>query len=76
MIDGVFGHDVFKDCYTAFNIYRINAISQESGVSNATHCQWKSAPIPVAVADGMPVSTVLLTNPWGGVTEIPVSGWF
>lgn len=33
LIAGVFGHDFYKDNFAAFNVYRINSVSKESGVS-------------------------------------------
>ncbi len=34
VIDGVFGHDFYKDNVSAFNVYRVNLVSNESGVSH------------------------------------------
>src|SRR5690348_496530 len=33
LLEGVFGHDYFYEDMQAFNIYRVNLISAESGVS-------------------------------------------
>ena len=33
VVNGVFGHDFYKDNFNAFNVYRVNLVSQESGVS-------------------------------------------
>lgn len=33
VVDGVFGHDFYKDNIAAFNVYRVNLVSKESGVS-------------------------------------------
>ena len=36
VLDGVFGHDFYKDNIDAFNIYRVDLISSQSGVSRPT----------------------------------------
>jgi len=36
VLNGVFAHDFYKDNKAAFNIYRVNLVSQESGVSSLT----------------------------------------
>lgn len=33
IVDGVFGHDYFREKQTAFNVYRVNLVSRDSGVS-------------------------------------------
>src|SRR5271157_89060 len=35
LLDGVFSHDFYKDNKNAFNIYRVDLISEESGVSSS-----------------------------------------
>ena len=37
LIDGVFGHDYFYEDMSAFNIYRVNLISVDSGVSTRVY---------------------------------------
>ena len=37
LIDGVFGHDYFYEDKQAFNIYRVNLISVDSGVSTRVY---------------------------------------
>jgi hypothetical protein len=37
LIDGVFGHDYYYEDKSAFNIYRVNLISQDSGVSTRVY---------------------------------------
>ena len=37
LLDGVFGHDYFYEDMQAFNIYRVNLISNESGVSKRVY---------------------------------------
>lgn len=37
LLDGVFGHDYFYEDAQAFNIYRVNLISNESGVSQRVY---------------------------------------
>ena len=37
LLDGVFGHDYFYEDLSAFNIYRVNLISADSGVSQRVY---------------------------------------
>lgn len=37
LIDGVFGHDYFSEDKSAFNIYRVNLVSADSGVSTRVY---------------------------------------
>src|ERR1700722_18011866 len=34
LVNGVFGHDFYKDNFPAFNMYRVDLVSHESGVSS------------------------------------------
>jgi hypothetical protein len=36
VVNGVFGHDFYKDNFSAFNVYRVDLVSKESGVSTLT----------------------------------------
>src|SRR5215468_9465966 len=36
VLNGVFAHDFYHDNKAAFNIYRVNLVSQESGISSLT----------------------------------------
>jgi hypothetical protein len=35
VVKGVFGHDFYKDNFAAFNVYRIDLVSKDSGVSHS-----------------------------------------
>ena len=39
LLDGVFGHDYFHEDAAAFNLYRVNLVSAESGVTRRCHPQ-------------------------------------
>jgi hypothetical protein len=36
VLEGVFGHDFYKDNFSAFNVYRVDLVSKDSGVSSLT----------------------------------------
>jgi hypothetical protein len=36
VVNGVFGHDFYKDNFSAFNVYRVDLVSTDSGVSTPT----------------------------------------
>ena len=56
LLDGVFGHDYFYEDGQAFNIYRVNLISNESGVSQRVYDEMGT---PSDSADDVIVSTTL-----------------
>jgi hypothetical protein len=56
LLDGVFGHDYFYEDAQAFNIYRINLISKESGVSQRRYDLKKT---PDDKSDDTIISTTL-----------------
>ncbi|HSK17770.1 MAG TPA: M64 family metallopeptidase [Longimicrobiales bacterium] len=56
LLDGVFGHDYFYEDKQAFNIYRVNLISNHSGVSQRVYDEMGT---PANGADDVIVSTTL-----------------
>jgi len=56
LMDGVFGHDYFFEDAQAFNIYRVNLISNESGVSQRVYDEKGT---PSDASDDVIVSTTL-----------------
>ncbi|MCB0168089.1 MAG: VCBS repeat-containing protein [Anaerolineae bacterium] len=56
LIDGVFGHDYFYEDAQAFNIYRVNLISKDSGVSQRVYDERGT---PSDGSDDIIVSTTL-----------------
>ncbi len=56
LIEGVFGHDYFYEDAQAFNIYRVNLISNESGVSQRVYDEMGT---PSDGSDDVIVSTTL-----------------
>ena len=56
LIDGVFGHDYFYEDAQAFNIFRVNLISNQSGVSQRVYDEMGT---PTVAADDVIVSTNL-----------------
>jgi hypothetical protein len=39
VVNGVFGHDFYKDNFSAFNVYRVDLASKDSGVSTLTEAR-------------------------------------
>lgn len=62
LIDGVFGHDYFYEDKSAFNIYRVNLISTDSGVSVRTYDEHGT---PDDASDDTIVSTTLRNTALG-----------
>ncbi len=62
LLDGVFGHDYFYEDAQAFNIYRVNLISAESGVSQRVYDE---AGTPSDASDDTIVSTSLKNTALG-----------
>jgi hypothetical protein len=56
LMDGVFGHDYFYEDAQAFNVYRVNLISNESGVSVR---QYDEKGTPADPSDDTIISTTL-----------------
>ncbi|MEG3906830.1 M64 family metallopeptidase [Microcoleus sp. w2-18bC1] len=56
LLDGVFGHDYFYEDAQAFNIYRVNLISNDSGVSQRVYDEKGT---PADPSDDVIVSTTL-----------------
>jgi hypothetical protein len=56
LIDGVFGHDYFYEDAQAFNIFRVNLISNDSGVSQRVYDEHGT---PSDASDDTIVSTTL-----------------
>ncbi len=56
LLDGVFGHDYFYEDAQAFNIYRVNLISNQSGVSQRVYDEHGT---PTDPSDDTIVSTTL-----------------
>ncbi len=62
LIDGVFGHDYFYEDAQAFNIYRVNLISNDSGVSQRVYDEKGT---PSDGSDDTIVSTTILDTALG-----------
>ena len=62
LLDGVFGHDYFYEDAQAFNIYRVNLISVESGVSQRVYDEMGT---PSDSSDDVVVSTTLKNTSLG-----------
>lgn len=60
LIDGVFGHDYFYEDAQGFNIFRVNLISNESGVSQRVYDEMGT---PSDGSDDVIVSTTLKDGP-------------
>jgi hypothetical protein len=74
VIQGAFGHDIFNECANALNIYRINVVSAESGVTRATHCQFLSNWVNAAPdADVLGTGTIRVGLPGGVQFDIWLS---
>ncbi|HEX7288782.1 MAG TPA: M64 family metallopeptidase [Candidatus Angelobacter sp.] len=56
VIDGVFGHDFFREDQNAFNIFRLNLVSHDSGVSQRVYDEHGT---PMNGADDTIVSTTI-----------------
>ena len=56
LLDGVFGHDYFYEDAQAFNIYRVNLISNQSGVSQRVYDEHGT---PTDPSDDTIVSTTI-----------------
>lgn len=56
IVDGVFGHDYFYEDASAFNVYRVNLISNDSGVSQRVYDENGT---PTDASDDTIVSTTL-----------------
>ena len=62
LLDGVFGHDYFYEDMQGFNIYRVNLISSESGVSQRVYDEHGT---PNDASDDTIVSTTLRNTALG-----------
>jgi hypothetical protein len=62
LLDGVFGHDYFYEDKSAFNIFRVNLISVDSGVSQRVYNENGT---PTNPADDTIVSTTIRNTPLG-----------
>jgi IgA Peptidase M64/FG-GAP-like repeat len=62
LLDGVFGHDYFYEDAQAFNIYRVNLISNESGVSQRVYDEHGT---PSDASDDTIVSTTIKNTALG-----------
>jgi hypothetical protein len=62
LIDGVFGHDYFYEDRQAFNIFRVNLISADSGVSTRTYDEHGT---PDVGSDDTVVSTTIRNTALG-----------
>src|SRR5215510_5935136 len=62
LLDGVFGHDYFYEDKQAFNIYRVNLISAQSGVSQRKYDEHGT---PDDASDDTIISTTLKNTSLG-----------
>jgi hypothetical protein len=62
LLDGVFGHDYFYEDKSAFNIFRVNLISVDSGVSQRVYNENGT---PTDASDDTIVSTTIRNTPLG-----------
>ena len=62
LLDGVFGHDYFYEDKSAFNIYRVNLISVQSGVSQRVYDEKGT---PTDASDDTIVSTTIRNTALG-----------
>jgi hypothetical protein len=75
IVKGAFEQDVFKETAGAFNLYRINAISADSGVTTGTHANFLSTKVPSPTAVNLHPGTVQIHLPNDtGVLSLAVTG--
>lgn len=65
VMKGVFGHDFFHETAAAFNIFRINAISRDSGVTTGKHAFYISNSVMSPSSRNLGTGSIRVTFPGG-----------